>query len=600
MAAMRPRLVAALLLLTGVALMAQTASPPDGAGARLAAFFASEWDWTMEQNPTWASRLGDRRWNDRWEDVSLENLRRQQEHRTAALAALERIGRASLNPGDQISYDIFKYQYAAEVEGFQYEQYLIRTNTYDGVQNAENIVDSLRFETVKDYEDWIQRLHRLPAYVDQNAALMRRGIARNVLLPKVIMRRIVEQVEHLATQPPSESGYYRPFASMPASFAPEDRRRLEAAGRAAVAGEVQPAFARLKTFIDAEYMPAAYDHVGAWQNARGAEAYAWLTRYYTTTSLTPDQIHELGLSEVARIREQMERVKTEAGFTGSLPEFFAFLRSDPRFFYKTGDELLRAYRATAKRIDPALVKVFKTTPRLPYGVLPIPAAIAPNTTTAYAEFGAADGSRPAYYFVNLYKPETRPTWEMMALTLHEAVPGHCFQGSLAQELAGMPEFRKNAGFTAYVEGWALYAESLGEEMGLYDDPYSRFGRLTYEMWRAVRLVVDTGIHVKHWTRDQAIRYFMENAAKTELDVTNEVDRYISWPAQALAYKIGELKIKELRARATARLGDRFDLRGFHDEVLLSGAMPLDVLERRVDTWITNQAAGAADRQRSRH
>jgi uncharacterized protein (DUF885 family) len=566
--------------------MAQTVPPAQAdAAARLKAFFASEWDWTMEQNPTWASKLGDRRWNDRWEDVSLENLQRQQEHKTEALAALARIPREALSANDQTSYDIFRYQYTTETEGFQYEQYLIRTNTYDGVQNAENIVDALRFETVKDYEDWVQRLHRFPAYVDQNIALMRRGIDRNVLLPKVIMRRIVAQVERLATQPVVESGYYRPFSSMPDTLPAQERRRLEEAGRTAIAREVQPAFARLKTFIDAEYMPAAYDHVGAWQNARGAEAYAWLTRLYTTTTLTPDRIHELGLSEVARIRGEMERVKTEAGFSGTLAEFFTFLRTDPRFFYKTGDDLLEAYRATAKRIDPALVKVFRTTPRLPYGVLPIPAAIAPNTTTAYAEFGAADGSRPAYYFVNLYKPETRPTWEMMALTLHEAVPGHCFQGSLAQELTDMPAFRKNAGFTAFVEGWALYAESLGEEMGLYDNPYSRFGRLTYEMWRAVRLVVDTGIHARRWSRDQAIKYFMDNAAKTELDVTNEVDRYISWPGQALAYKIGELKIKELRARAAARLGDRFDLRAFHDEVLLAGAMPLDVLERRVDKWI---------------
>jgi uncharacterized protein (DUF885 family) len=569
--------------------MAQTDSPAQAdAGARLKAFFASEWDWTMEQNPTWASRLGDRRWNDRWEDVSLQNLERQQAHKQSALAELARIPRESLSPEDQTSYDIFRYQYEIETEGFQYEQYLIRTNTYDGVQNAENIVDSLRFETVKDYEDWIQRLHAFPAYVDQNIALMRRGISHNVLLPKVIMRRIVDQVERLATQPVTESGYYRPFASIPETFAAEERKRLEAAGRDAVSREVQPAFARLKAFIDAEYMPAAYEHVGAWQNAKGAEAYAWLTRLYTTTALTPDKIHELGLGEVARIRGEMERVKAEAGFSGTLAEFFTFLRSDPRFFHKTGDALLQAYRATAKRIDPALVKVFRTTPRLPYGVLPIPAAVAPNTTTAYAEFGAADGSRPAYYFVNLYKPETRPTWEMMALTLHEAVPGHCFQGSLAQELPDMPAFRKNAGFTAFVEGWALYAESLGEEMGLYDDPYSRFGRLTYEMWRAVRLVVDTGIHARRWTRDQAIKYFMDNTAKTELDVTNEVDRYISWPGQALAYKIGELKIKELRGRAAAALGDRFDLRAFHDEVLLSGAMPLDVLERRVDSWIDRQ------------
>jgi uncharacterized protein (DUF885 family) len=288
----------------------------------------------------------------------------------------------------------------------------------------------------------------------------------------------------------------------------------------------------------------------------------------------------------------MQAIVVEVGFKGSLQEFFTYLRTDPKFFYPTGEAYLEATRALAKRIDPALVKVFRTLPRLPYGVEPVPAALAPDQPAGYAEYGAPDGSRPAYYYVNLYKPESRPKWEMMALALHEAVPGHCFQGSLAQELADIPQFRKHAGFTAYVEGWALYAESLGDEMGLYDDPYSRFGQLTYQMWRAVRLVVDTGIHTFEWDRDRAIRYFMENAAKTELDVTNEVDRYISWPGQALAYKVGELKIQELRRRATAALGDRFNLRRFHDVLLLSGAMPLSILEARVDHWIAEEKSAS--------
>jgi len=567
---------------------AHSQNPPDPAAA-LKAFFAQEWDWTMRENPVWASNLGDRRFNDRWEDVSLENLDRQQAHRQDALTRLSAIPREALSEQDRVSYDIFEYQTEMDIEGYPFEQYLIRTNTYSGIQNLEQVATTLRFETVEDYDDWLKRLDALPAYLDQNIVLMRRGIERNVLLPKVIMQRVLRQLEAITTQKPEDNGFYRPFRNIPAPFSDAERTRLTTAGRAAVAGKVQPAYARLKTFIDREYMPKAYDRVGAWQNRDGAAAYAYLARYYTTTSLTPLQIHQLGLNEVARIRGEMERIKAETGFTGTLQEFFTFLRTDPRFFHRTPDALLEAYRATAKRIDPALVKVFKTTPRLPYGVMPIPDAVAPNTTTAYAEFGAADGSRPAYYFVNLYKPETRPTWEMLALTLHEAVPGHCFQGSLAQELTGMPDFRKNAGFTAYVEGWALYAESLGDEMGLYDDPYARFGQLTYEMWRAVRLVVDTGMHAMQWDREKAIRYFMDNAAKTELDVTNEVDRYISWPGQALAYKVGELKIQELRRRAEQTLGPRFDLKAFHDEILLAGAMPLDVLEQRVDGWIERGA-----------
>jgi uncharacterized protein (DUF885 family) len=282
----------------------------------------------------------------------------------------------------------------------------------------------------------------------------------------------------------------------------------------------------------------------------------------------------------------MERIKAAVGFTGPLAAFFTHLRTEPRFFYRTGEELLDGYRAVAKRIDPELVKITRKLPRVPYGVLPIPAAVAPITTTAYANFGAADGSRPPYFFVNLYKPETRPKWEMLALTLHEAMPGHCLQGSVAQELGEMPAFRRHAGFTAYTEGWGLYAESLGDDMGLFrDDPYAKFGQLTYQMWRAVRLVVDTGMHAMKWDRDRAIEYFMENAAKTELDVTNEIDRYIGWPGQALAYKVGELKIQQLRRQAETALGERFDLRDFNDVVLQTGAVPLNVLEQRVSEWI---------------
>jgi uncharacterized protein (DUF885 family) len=321
--------------------------------------------------------------------------------------------------------------------------------------------------------------------------------------------------------------------------------------------------------------------------------YAYFIRHYTTTNLTADQVHQIGLKEVARIRAEMDQIIQQTGFKGSREEFFKFLRTDPQFYYKTPDELFSAYKALAKTVDPNLVKVFKTLPREPYGVEAIPAVAAPDTTAAYYRPGSADGSRAGTYFVNLYKPESRPKWEMTALTLHESVPGHHLQIARAHELGEQPRFRRYGEYTAFVEGWGLYAESLGEDMGLYSDPYSKYGQLTYQMWRAVRLVVDTGMHTKHWTREQAIQYFMENAPKAELDIVNEIDRYIAWPGQALAYKIGQLKITELRTHARQELGPQFDLKEFHDVVLGSGPLPLDILSRNVDQWIAEKKAHAS-------
>jgi prolyl oligopeptidase len=421
--------------------------------------------------------------------------------------------------------------------------------------------------------------------MNQTIALMREGIAARILQPKIVMQRVPAQIARQITEKADDNPFFKPFTKFPKAIAEAEQDRLKNDARAAIKSSIEPAFREFQKFFSAEYLPACFDDVGAWQMPQGKECYAFLARRFTTTSMSPQQIHDVGMAEVKRIRSEMEKIKSDTGFKGSLPEFFNFLRTDPKFFYPSSSDLLAGYEATTRRIDPTLSRLFKTHPRARYKVQAIPANAAPDTTAAYYRQPAADGSRDGTYFVNLYKPEVRPKWEMMALSLHESVPGHHFQIALAQEQGTLPMFRRHMEFTAYVEGWALYCESLGDELGLYSDPYDKFGQLTYEMWRAVRLVVDTGIHEFHWSREKAIAFFKENAPKSELDITNEVDRYIGWPGQALAYKIGQMRIRELRTRSEKQLGDRFDLKAFHDVVLLGGSMPLEILEARLDDFI---------------
>ena len=544
----------------------------------------------MQQDPEQASELGDRRWNTQWMDQSPEAFAARYQHQQGVLQKLAGMDRSALPPTDQLNYDLFKKRIEDRMQRYTSGWYLMRFNQREGIQTADGLADSLRFETLQDYEDWLARLHGFPAHMDQAIALLRLGIKKRMVHPKVIMQRIPGQIDRQIVADPAQSGFYKPLLNFPKNISTADQQRLQQAGREAVEKQVVPAFRKFKEFFTHEYLPACYDQVGAWQLPHASELYAYLIRHYTTTDLTADQIHEIGLKEVARIRAEMDQIMQRSGFKGTREEFFKFLRTDPQFYYKTPEDLLNGYKAVAKTIDPNLVKVFRMLPREPYGVKAIPAVAAPDTTAAYYSPGAADGSRAGSYFVNLYKPESRPKWEMMVLTLHESVPGHHLQIARAHELGEQPMFRRFGEYTAFVEGWALYGESLGEDMGLYDDPYSKFGQLTYQMWRAVRLVVDTGMHAKHWTRDQAIQYFMDNAPKAELDIVNEIDRYIAWPGQALGYKIGELKIKELRAHAREQLGANFDLKAFHDVVLGSGPVPLDLLERNVDQWIVQQKA----------
>ena len=550
--------------------------------------FDDEWERGLREDPLSASYYGDQRFADRLPDLSPEAIAQSQALDRAALARLEAINAAELSDQDRINHEVFGWQLRQQIAGQRFQRHLAPINQRGGIQTFVNILEQIPPRSVQDYENWIARLNAFDTYAAQTQALMAEGIRQKVTPPRVVMQRVSGQLKAQAVDTVEASAFWKVFAEMPESIPAADQQRLRTAGRKAISESVLPAYRRLSAFFDAEYLPACSDSIAATDQPQGEDFYAWVAEYFSTTELTPDAIHQIGLKEVARIRAEMEQVKQEVKFEGDLNAFFTHLRTDPKFYYDSPEALLEGYRAISKRIDPELVKVFRTLPRMPYGVRPIPDNIAPDTTTAYYQPAAADGSRAGYYYVNLYKPEVRPKWEMMALSLHEAVPGHHFQFALGLEMPEQPMFRRVAYVVAYGEGWALYAERLGYEMGLYDDPYDRMGQLAYDMWRAVRLVVDTGMHAKGWSRQQAIDYFLANAPKTEQDVVNEIDRYIAWPGQALAYKIGQLRISELRAKAEQALGDRFDLRDFNDAVLATGSVPLAVLERHIDRWIAGR------------
>ncbi len=548
----------------------------------------------LRDSPTWASMLGDKRYNDLWPDKSLDAIQARNQHNIDFLQRLGSIDPASLSAADQLNYELFRRKYTRRIEAFAFRNYLMPMSQRGGIQTADELLEQLRFVRVEDFRDWNKRLSRLGDYVDQHIELMREGIRTGWVPPRIIMERIPNQIRAQLVADPADSPFFKPFRRIPDRIDPDVREDLVRTARDHIARQVIPAYQRLYEFFRDVYLPACRETVGAWDLPDGEAFYAQRVSEFTTTDMSAEEIHALGLGEVRRIRTEMEAIIEQLGFDGSFQDFLVFLRTDPQFYFDNPEDLLAAYRATSKRIDPAIVNLFGKLPRMPYGVRPVPEGIAPDTTTAYYSGPAADGSRAGYYYVNLYQPEVRPKYEIEVLTVHEAVPGHHLQIALALELEDVPKFRRYSGFTAFIEGWGLYSESLGGELGLYQDPYSKFGQLTYEMWRAVRLVVDTGIHAKRWTRDEAIDFFKENAAKTELDIINEIDRYISWPGQALAYKIGELTIKRLRARAEQSLGDDFDVRAFHDLVLGGGAIPLDILETRVNDWIEQQAALRSD------
>jgi len=581
-----------LLLLVAVFCLPETSCAADPKPAtrlemtrRLDLLIDTEWEWRLKQQPTFASYLGDRRYNDRWPDVSLAAITSRHEHRRDVLKQLDAIDRKVLASGDRLNYDLFRRDYQVSVDSHAFRWFLVPLTARGGIQDASSRSDVIRFETLADYRQWLKRLQSFGTYMDQTIALMQTGLDERRVHDREVMVRVPAQIARQIVDDPTRSLFYKPFRDFPAVVSKADQRRLQSEARKAITEVVVPAYRRMQTFFKDKYLPGCFTRAGVWQVPGGREFYAFRCRRFTTTDLTPRQIHEIGLAEVKRIRAEMQVVIERTKFQGSFVEFLEFMRTDPRFYYKDAKDLLAAYREVTKRIDPHLVRLFRRLPRIPYGVEPIPMHLAPDTTTAYYRPPSADGLRAGTYFVNLYRPEVRPKYEIEALSLHEAVPGHHLQISLAMELENVPPFRRFGGYTAFIEGWGLYAESLGEELGLYKDPYSKFGQLTYEMWRAVRLVVDTGMHYDGWTRKRAIEFFAANTAKTMFDIENETDRYIAWPGQALAYKIGELKIQELRRRAEKQLGEKFDIREFHEVVLSRGAVTLDLLEEQVEAWL---------------
>ncbi len=553
--------------------------------AKLHSLFDLDWEYNNVVYPEAATYVGYPGQNDRWTDLSFAAINRRRADVNSELKVVRAINRGRLNTPDQLSYDIFKRGVEETIEGTRFPGDLLQLTQQQGPQYSASTINAMSAASVKDYTDIIARLRALPALVDQTIALLDSGVKRGITPPRITLRDVPAQVGNLVPEDPLKSPLLAPFASFPVGIAESDRARLRADAVRAYNAQDRPAFQRLQSYLTNTYLPRSRESIGMSTLPDGAAWYAYNIRVQTTTTRTPQQIHDLGLAEVKRIRAQMDSLIRSTGFSGDFAAFTNMLRTDPKFFYSDSAALVRAYRDITKRIDPELPKLFGKLPRLTYGVSTIPSYAAPSQTAAYYQGGSPEAHRAGQFFVNTYKLDSRPTWEMEVLTAHEAVPGHHLQIAIQEELEGIPEFRRYGGYTAFVEGWALYSESLGPELGLYKDPYSKFGQLTYEIWRAIRLVIDTGIHSFGWSRQQAIDYFTANSAKTAQDITQEVDRYIVDPAQALAYKSGELEIKALRKYAEQELGPKFDIRAFHDQILSQGALPLDVLDPRIRAWV---------------
>lgn len=544
------------------------------------------WAFQLQENPLLATFVGEHAYDDRLAEVTVAAEQRRARYRKELLQALVALNRAQLSEADQINADFLRFILEDDTAQAAFQSYLVPINAEGGFHTSFVIaMQRVPLNTITDYENYLARLNAYGAYTDQHIALMREGIAQKITSPKVVAANALATIAPYITASPEDHSLYQPFLQIPDAFTSADRSRLRQEGQRAISTVVIPAMQRLQKFIKDVYLPQASETVGVSAWPQGLAYYAQRVRYYTTLSLTPEQVFARGEEEVARIRTAMQSIIDSLRFEGSFAEFLQFLRTDVQFYTDSPEALLKEAAFIAKEIDGKLPMLFDRLPRLPYGVAPVPADIAPTYTVGRYVSGSLKNHRAGTYWVNTYQLASRSLYILPALTLHEAVPGHHLQNALAQEIENVPTFRKYTYLSAYGEGWGLYAESLGEEMGIYHNLYQQFGRLTYEMWRACRLVVDVGIHAKGWTREQAVQYMADRTALSLHEVNTEIDRYIGWPGQAVSYKIGELKIKELRQRAETALGNRFDIRTFHNVVLLNGSVPLFVLEKLVDRYI---------------
>ena len=589
-------LVAACLLIAACGENRQPAATdpaPVDAAAALSSLFDEYFERSLELNPISATSIGDYRYNDRLANsIGPEHRAATHALDTEFLARLLEIDPASLSENDRLSYELFKLERELDIEAERFPAYLQPVNQFRSMTNYFVQIGSGTglhpFKTVEDYDDFLSRIDDFVIYVDQAIVNMREGMREGVVQPRILMEKAIPQVQSQIVESAKESSFYGPITNMPEDFSEADRERLTAAYEDAIENKLVPAYERLNNFIGDEYLAAARETVGLYALPDGKAWYEYRVRRITTTDLTPEEIHQIGLDEVARIHDEMRGVMAEVGFEGDLHDFFDFMNTDEQFYFDEAEQLIQGYRDMSDHIAELSKKLFAVFPKTDFEVRRIEPFRERSAAGGQYQSGTADGSRPGIFYANAYDIKSRPIWAMESLFLHEAIPGHHFQRSLQRENEALPDFRRFGGYTAYTEGWGLYAESLGKELGVYTDPYQYFGALNAELWRAIRLVVDTGLHAKEWSRQDVLDFMYANSAVKPARAVAEAERFMAIPGQALAYKIGQLEIREIRDKAEARLGDRFDVRDFHTQVLMDGPLPLSVLEDKIDGWVESQ------------